>query len=530
MDADAIPRDLRDLPQWVLYRVQTRKGKATKIPYQPGHTGRRASSTDPATWGTFELALEAHVTRGRGDGIGFVFTPDDPFVGIDLDACLRAGVLDERARPIVERLRSYTEVSPSGGGLHVMGRGEVGGGRRTSHTPWGGELEVYDRDRYFTVTGDRFAGTPAEVLELVELGALRAELLPELVTPNGNGHARLVLPERLDDRDLLEKAFAASNGAKFLALFQGDTSGYPSQSEAEMALCRMIAFWAGPDAQRIDWLFRQSALVRSKWDRVGADTIAKVLATQTEFYGQTAPAPLRAVTTPEDALGVASAAIRMADMPLVAADEQGGGRIVLERVDGLYMTASSLGTFSTFAKLAGELAAQFGHELVVPKDEKTATAHRFVAALRRHLGPAQVRAAEQRVEGWFVDLARFAGEAFFEAGDAEGRLRVWRSLDEFDPELETGAQAFAKKVVLGHELTTGDRYLRAGWAQEYMRRCGWHGSLEQAAGMLEAIGLVQPNPRSGGQVRAHWRAGGQTITLRFWVIPAERFEQWRAES
>src|SRR4051812_39857494 len=242
---EAIPRDLRDLPQWVLYRVQARNGKTTKIPYQPGHASRRASSTDPQTWGTFEQALAAR-ERGRGDGIGFVFTPDDPFTGIDLDNCLRGGVLDERARPIVTQLNTYTEKSPSGYGLHALGRGQVGGGRRTSKTPWGGELEIYDRARYFTVTGDRFTGTPAAISDVTgPLAELMAELLPDLAVANGNGngHAPLVLPERLDDRDLLEKAFAASNGPKFQALWQGDTGAYTSQSEAELALCSMLAFW-----------------------------------------------------------------------------------------------------------------------------------------------------------------------------------------------------------------------------------------------------------------------------------------------
>jgi putative DNA primase/helicase len=536
-ELDAIPRELRERPQWVLYRVQSRNGKTTKVPYQAVHAGRRASSTDWATWATFEAAVAAH-ERGRGDGLGFVFTADDPFAGMDLDACVDAdGVIDEHALELVERVDSYTELSPSGVGLHVIARAQVGGGRRTSRTPWGGELEVYDRDRYFTMTGRRFGNTPGVIAERDDaLAAVRAEFLPELEPPaarNGNGASPLhglATPERLDDRDLLERAFNASNGAKFRALWQGDTSGYKSQSEAELALVSMLAFWTGPDEHRIDGLFRQSGLFRPKWEareEYRAATIGKALAGRTEFYGQPAPR-LRAVATPENALEVASAAIRMEDAPLVAAHEQAGGRIILERADGLRMAAPSLESLTTFAKLSGALAAAFGHELVT--DQKTATTHRFVAALRRHFGPAQVQALEQRVEGWFVDLARLAGEATFEAGDAEGRLRAWRALDELDPELERGAAAFARKVMLAHDLTTGDRYLRAGWAQEYMHRSGWRGSTEQAAGVLEAIGLEQPNPKSNGQVRARWRAGGETVVLRFWVIPPERFVQWRADS
>jgi hypothetical protein len=524
---DTIPRELRERPQWVLYRVQARNDKATKVPYQTAHAGRRASATDPATWGTYESALAAR-GRGRGDGIGFVFAATDPYTGVDLDACLRDGELDEHAAPIVARLRSYTEVSPSGCGLHVIGRAQVGGGRRTSRTPWGGELEIYDRERYFTMTGRRFDDAPLELAELVELDAVRAELMPDEAPAR---RLEFVPPERLDDGELLERAFAARNGAKFRALWQGDTSGYKSRSEADCALCRMLAFWTGPDEQRIDWLFRQSGLARPKWEqreKYRTDTIGKALAGQTEFFGQPPPAPLRAVTTPETALAIASAAIRMDATPIVAAREALDGRVVLERADGLKMAAPSLASLATFAKLSAALAAAFGHELVVKQEEKTATAHRFVAALRRHFGPAQVEALEERVEGWLVDLVRFADEVHFTGGDAASRVRAWRALDELDPELTTGARAFASKVALARETHTGDRYLLAGWAQEYMRRRGWRGSTEGAAAVLEAIGLERPG--RDGRVRAHWRAGGETLVLRFWVIRRERFEAWRAES
>src|SRR5205085_606383 len=112
-ELDAIPLELRERPQWVLYRAQTRNGKTTKVPYQTARANRRASSTDPATWGTFASALEAR-GRGAGDGIGFVFAADDPYAGIDLDACIRDGVIDPAARELVARLDTYTERSPSG--------------------------------------------------------------------------------------------------------------------------------------------------------------------------------------------------------------------------------------------------------------------------------------------------------------------------------------------------------------------------------------------------------------------------------
>jgi putative DNA primase/helicase len=91
------------------------------VPIDP-RTGHEATSTDPETWTDFETA-QAAVRRWRGDGAGFVFTRTDPFVGIDLDHVIENGRLTDWAKSIVHTLASYTEVSPSGTGLHIIVRG-----------------------------------------------------------------------------------------------------------------------------------------------------------------------------------------------------------------------------------------------------------------------------------------------------------------------------------------------------------------------------------------------------------------------
>jgi putative DNA primase/helicase len=147
---DAIPSELRELNQWVLWRYEERDGKPTKVPYQPASPNRKASTTDPSTWGTFEDAIAA-----EAEGVGFVFTPDDPFAGVDLDDCVTDGVIHPDALALVRQLDSYTELNPSGTGLHVILRARIpdGGPNRTSKTPWGGVFENYDRDRFFCMTG-----------------------------------------------------------------------------------------------------------------------------------------------------------------------------------------------------------------------------------------------------------------------------------------------------------------------------------------------------------------------------------------
>ncbi len=148
--AENIPEQLTERPQWVCWRLEEREGKPTKVPYTPG-TERRASTTDLTTWRTWRAATVAFGT-GRYDGIGYVFCSADPFVGIDLDDCRNpeTGDVAPWARKILNRVREgYVEVSPSGRGVHIIVEGTVrGGGMRK------GKVEMYSRDRFFTVTGE----------------------------------------------------------------------------------------------------------------------------------------------------------------------------------------------------------------------------------------------------------------------------------------------------------------------------------------------------------------------------------------
>src|SRR5215204_7547314 len=111
-------QNIRDLRQWLCWRLEERDGKPTKVPYSPP-TGERAKSTDPETWAGYREAVRAHKEYGY-DGIGFVFTSEDDFCGVDLDGCLtpETGEIEPWAQEIIEELDSYTEISPSGIGVH----------------------------------------------------------------------------------------------------------------------------------------------------------------------------------------------------------------------------------------------------------------------------------------------------------------------------------------------------------------------------------------------------------------------------
>ncbi len=146
-----IPEQLTERPQWVCWRSEDRNGKKTKVPYTPG-TERRASSTDLMTWRTFREAVEAYErAEPPYAGIGFVFCSADPFAGIDLDGCRdpETGEVAQWAQDLINAVsEGYVEASPSGTGVHIITCGTVRGGAVKK-----GPVEMYGRDRFFTMTG-----------------------------------------------------------------------------------------------------------------------------------------------------------------------------------------------------------------------------------------------------------------------------------------------------------------------------------------------------------------------------------------
>jgi primase-polymerase (primpol)-like protein len=246
-------------------------------------TGRLASSTNPDTWTTFDEALTAH-RQGGLDGLGFVLyrTPDQGdssgLVGIDLDKCRNpeTGAIEPWAWESVHDLNTYTEVSPSGRGLRAFLLGKLPPSGRKK-----GPVEMYETARYVTVTGHRLANFPATVEARQEqLLALHAQVFGR--EEDGDNHAGggTAAPLSVEDEEILRRAFSARNGDKVRQLWEGDTSGYNSHSEADLALCSHLAFWVGPDGPRIADLFSRSGLHRSKWNRPDyrERTIRKALA------------------------------------------------------------------------------------------------------------------------------------------------------------------------------------------------------------------------------------------------------------
>lgn len=254
-----IPDTLKSRPRWVLWRLEVRDGETTKRPYQT--SGERAKVNDPTTWTDFDTALAAYLVGGYS-GLGIVLTADDDLSGVDLDDCLdpETGELDPVAARIVAMLPTYCEVSPRGHGLRLFALGRLPqGGRRK------GKVEIYESGRYLTVTGHRFNGHDSIAECTDELAAVHKMIFPPVDTKPGP--ARAAEPSDLDDAALLDKARHSQNGDAFDALWSGDTSAHNGDhSAADLALLNTLAFWTGKDSNRMDQLFRQSGLMRDKWD------------------------------------------------------------------------------------------------------------------------------------------------------------------------------------------------------------------------------------------------------------------------
>jgi primase/DNA polymerase family protein len=269
VNEQAIPHALVARSQWIVWRylVTRPDEKPRKVPCAPT-TGGFASSTNPATWGTWEEALAAY-RRGGWEGVGYVFAADDSMAGIDLDNCIDAatGAIMPWAQAIIEAFDSYTERSPSGRGVHILIQGTMPGGKGRKCGPY----EAYSQGRYFTVTGDWLSETPATIEpRQSELERFLATRLPERQPASSaqsekQGHHQ-PMEHALDDDALLAKMWRAKNGAKVEALWNGDVSGHPSRSDADFALCAHLAWWTNGDGDRIDRLFRRSGLMREKWD------------------------------------------------------------------------------------------------------------------------------------------------------------------------------------------------------------------------------------------------------------------------
>jgi len=291
-----IPSELRLLHQWILWRAEEKGGRYTKIPYQVD--GNEARSNDRRTWSSFPTAAKFY-TESNADGVGFVFSRQDSYIGIDIDKCVTYSsndkekvnpIINDFAKEIIDTLDSYTEFSVSGTGIHIIIKGSlpqsvVGTGRKSAKHG----LEIYQYGRYFTMTGNRENSN-----EIYDRTNELAEVF-EKYFDDSDVQGRVNLADfekdeiKLSNDALWERMFRSKSGDEIRSLYNGNLIN-DDHSSSDLALCNHLAFWTGKSASRMDSMFRETSLMRDKWDRIhfsdtgetyGERTIAEAISSTT---------------------------------------------------------------------------------------------------------------------------------------------------------------------------------------------------------------------------------------------------------
>ena len=286
---EKIPAELCDLKQWVFWVwgvISKGQNKRTKVPKTVSQRGiTAAKSNDPRSWLSFDEIRAGLVQNPETfNGVMMALTAQDPYIFIDLDNAVdHQGQIKAWADEIVTRIDSFTERSVSGTGLHIIGRGQKdqkwlqssNGNRKYCRIAYqDGEVEVYDEKRFVIFTGEvleperPICNSQAGLDWLVDnVFASKTKRSTKIVASEFNPQSSAE-----SDDDVLAKALSKDD--KFRRLFTGDSSSYPSQSEADLALCSKIGFWwkvpHTGDQAVIDRIYRRGQFYqrgRVKWDR-----------------------------------------------------------------------------------------------------------------------------------------------------------------------------------------------------------------------------------------------------------------------
>ncbi|MEB8067692.1 phage NrS-1 polymerase family protein [Mammaliicoccus fleurettii] len=273
VNKENVPTEMAHLEHWVLWKAEKIKDKDeySKVPYQL--IGLKASSTNPSSWSSFDKSIQK---LDDYEGVGFVLTKEDNYICLDLDNIHINSETFEPMTDIAKEIMAKTwwEISPSGTGVHAYFKGELPDKVMKKNTSE--DLELYSHSRFMTFTGvndgvDReISNDQAYIDSLVEL-YFKLEVITNDVT------SKEVTPSNLDDIEIMSLMAKSKDADKLSKLMSGGWNElFESQSEADLSLLNALAFFTQKDAKQMDRIFRDSDLMRSKWDEHRG----------TETYGQ----------------------------------------------------------------------------------------------------------------------------------------------------------------------------------------------------------------------------------------------------
>lgn len=273
--------------------------RADKAPVNP-LTGELAKVNDSSTWARWIDAYNRAKTIKGSKGVGFMFG-EKPcgYAFIDLDHVIHDGKIEQYAQDLINLMDSYTEISQSGEGIHILFKlscslHDMNSAIETGFKQNG--VEFYDSRKFCIITGNVY-GAVKPINERTEQARQVVAKYFKQQSPAKSQRQQMTvsnIPD--DDSELWELMFNASNGSAIRRLYNGDNSGYtathadgntyPDNNSADLALCSHLAFYTNCDRYRIDRMFRQTGLYREKWERTDyrEATIDKAIAGTSSTY------------------------------------------------------------------------------------------------------------------------------------------------------------------------------------------------------------------------------------------------------
>nr|WP_314024025.1 SNF2-related protein [Filifactor alocis] len=288
-----IPSELKQEKRWCLYKMIQRNGKNTKLPLMPN--GKPAKSNDKTTWNSYEDCIVA-LNRNIGDGLGFML--GDGYIGIDIDKVsdevfeyMQNKNANSMTANFLREISTYAEISPSKTGLHFIGKGKVPGERKRYKN-----LEIYDKDRFFTVTGNVIKDRDRNKVINIdsELNPLYERYMSKTNAIISENKRSPTVTSYKGDQDILEKLFDRGyfsyTGEDLRQIYYGNYEIYfNSQSEADFFILQRLLYYIGNVEMAISFM-ENSGLKREKWykKRAGTDYIHyianKAISSMNRFY------------------------------------------------------------------------------------------------------------------------------------------------------------------------------------------------------------------------------------------------------
>ena len=296
---DSLPSRLKEHDQWLVTHDKPWDDDWHKRPKYP-----TSWNDDGATLLSFEDAYDRYKSTDNTK-IAFRFTDAGPFVGFDFDEVTDGGAFTDEVLDLVQQLDSYTEVSSSAEGLHVIAEGEKLDDRKTKGLLSDcGKLEVYDTNRYFVLTGEMYDGHTSVESRPTVIREIQEDYLPKRRNFSFTSQQKPVSEQEFDGgqtdatpeqvRQTIRAYVKSDSHAvdrEVLRLWRGSDEGRNSPSEADMAFVKQLYYWCKGDQRLMDECFRASGRMRRKWDEYrgnqtyGEMTIRKVCRTNSETFG-----------------------------------------------------------------------------------------------------------------------------------------------------------------------------------------------------------------------------------------------------